>query len=207
MGLGGSNAGDQAAGLAQQQQTQLDSALGQIQGAFSSFTPDFYNKVGQDYTNFALPQVTQQYQQQQKQLQGNLAGQGILDSSGGANLSNQLSQNLAQAQNQVADSALNQAQTFQQGVQQQENTLVNQAEAASDPLSIAQGALAQASSIKAPSLFAPVGNFFSNWANQYGAQQSVNAANQTNTLLNNAISSGFIGSSNFAPLGGSGVIP
>lgn len=205
MGLS-TSVGNQAAQLQQQQQQQLDSSLSTINSAFAGFTPDYFNKVGQDYQNFATPQLEQQFQQQNKQLTGSLESQGITHSSAANELSDQLTQNLKQAQAGIADTGLQQEQGFQQQVQQQQNTLISQAEAASDPLSIAQGALGQAASIKAPSLFAPVGNFFSNWATTYGAQQQANASEQTNQLLNNAISSGFAGNQSFglAPIGGAG---
>lgn len=208
MGLGGSSVGDTSTALAQQTQADQDQGLQQINQAFSGFTPGFYNQVQQDYTNYATPQLEQQYQDESKQLQGGLASQGLQKSSAGAELTAQLGASLKQQQAGVQDAGLSQAQSFQSNVEQQQNQLTQQLEASADPLSIAQSALGVASNIKAPSLFAPVGNFFSDWANQYGAQQQVTALNNNNATLNQALQSSWLGApgTGMAGLGSSGVI-
>lgn len=203
-----SSAGDQASAIAAQQKADLDTGLNQVNQAFSGFTPSYYNKVQQDYTNFAQPQLMTQYASNKKQVQGDLASKGLLKSSAAQELTGGLDKELATQERGVADAGLSQAQQFQQQVEQQKNTLVNQLQASSDPLAIAQGALSQASSIQAPSLFAPVGNFFSNWSNQYAASKAADSFTQNNTLLNNALASGLAGtgSTNFAPSNNFGVI-
>lgn len=207
MGLG-SSVGDTATQLADRQAREQKEGLQQIQTAFAGFNPDFYNRVQQDYVNWADPQLQSQYLNQRKQMEGSLAGQGLTRSSAAANDEGSLRQELAKQQRGVEDAGLQTAQSFEQSVQGQENTLVNQMMASSDPLSIAQGALTTAASIKAPSLFAPVGNFFTNWANNYAANKSANALVQNNNLLNNVLQSGVVGTGDFGFSSGakSGVI-
>lgn len=203
----GSTAGDQSEALAQQQQTNLNQALSQINSAFAGFNPSYYSNIQKEYENFATPQLMQQYQGNLKNLQGNLSSQGLTRSSAASQLTGALNQNLAAGERGIADTGLQQAQQFQGQVQQQQNQLVNQAEISSDPLAIAQGALSTAASITPPSQFAPVGNLLSNWSNFYQADQQNNAVNLYNTQLNAALTAGLAGSGGgFSPASTSGVI-
>lgn len=200
MCLGSSNAGDVAREQQQQQQSAIESGMKQINSAYSGFNDDFYNKVKKDYTSFASPQLYQQYGQNVKNLDYNLANRGLTRSSAGSDLSGLLSQGLAQGQQGVADAAQGQSDTIKNQVAQSKNTLVGQLQASADPASIAQQALTTAAGFKAPSTFAPVGNFFSNWASLYGANSQ---ANQYNALLNSQLFNKTVGGgtgNNFAPI-------
>lgn len=177
MSWGQSNAGTQAVAEQQQQQQNVTNAVNQINQAFSGFGPSFYNQATQNYENWALPQVMNQYQQSEQSLQDKLGNQGLLNSSAGEQEQGQLSQALAGAENQVANTGISQSQSLQQQVAQEQANLVGQANAASDPLSVAQSAINQASSVQAPSSFAPIGNLFQGFANTYLGSQLANTYN------------------------------
>lgn len=196
MPWGNSNAGDQAVALQQQQQQAVQAATGQINNAFSGFTPNFYNQRAQTYENYAAPQLEQQYQTSEANMKDKLGNQGLLDSSAAQQESGALAENLATAENSIANTAIGQSQSLQQQVAQEQANLVGQANAASDPLSVAQNAIGAASSLQTPSAFAPIGNLFQNFANTYLGSQLANTYNPSvySSFLYNPSSGNSIGS-------------
>lgn len=184
MSCGSSNAGDQLANQQRQQQKLTDESVGKINQAFQGFNPNFYNGVAQTYQNWALPQVGQQFQQNQNQLQYKLANQGLGNSSQSQFLNNQLSQAKTQAQQQVAQQGLQQEQQLQQQVGQQKNQLIGQAQTATSPNAIGQQAISAAAGFGAPSSFQPLGNMFSQFGQYYLANQLANTYNPATQQLN-----------------------
>ena|SRR5271157_116550 len=178
MGCGSSNAGDYARQQQQQQQAAIQTGMGQINQAFSGFTPQFYQGVQNAYQNYATPQVYQQYQPMQQQLDYRLANQGLMGSGADQFLHQQLGQQLGQAQQQVGNQALQQSRNLQQQVGQEKSNLISQLNTASDPSSVAQQATSMASQFQSPSAFQPLGQLFGNFANMYLANQNANAYNQ-----------------------------
>lgn len=192
MSCGSNTAANQLAQQQQQQQNWTNQAIGGINQAFSGFTPAFFQKAGQAYTSYATPQLQQQFQQNKNNLVGNLADQGILNSSAAQQSQNALSQALTQGQQGIANQALATQQGLQQQVGQQESNLYQQAQNTNNPAQIGQQALMAASNINAPSTFTPIANAFSNFANAYtagrGASLYNNFANQyLNSYSNPAI--------------------
>lgn len=179
MGFGGSsNAGDQAQSNYLAQQAAIGQGLSQINNTFSGFTPAFYNQRQQDYVNYAMPQLQQQYQQNQQGLNYNLGQQGLLKSSAGQNLNSQLGQQYTLGQQNLQNQGLQQSQQLQQQVANTQGQLISQLTASANPSSVAGQAINSAANYSAPSAFAPVGNLFSQWGNIYAAN-SLAGAGQT----------------------------
>lgn len=207
MSWGQSNAGSLAVQQQQQQQQNVTQAVNQINQTFSGFGPSFYNQAGQDYTNWAAPQVQQQYQQNEQSLQDKLANQGLTNSSASEQEQGQLKEALAQAQEQVGNTAQSQVQSLQQQVAQEKAGLIEQANVANDPLSVAQQAISTAAGVQAPSITQPLGNLFQGFANTYLGSQLANTYNPTlySSFLYNP-SSGGGGGSIGAGLGSSSTV-
>jgi hypothetical protein len=202
MGCGG-GATDPSVALNKQQVTQennTNQAIAGVNSAFAGFDPAFYQKVQDSYTNWALPQLQNQYQTANSSLGYKLAGQGLLDSSAATQGQNALSSAMTQNQNQIANNAVAQSQALQQTVGQEKSNLIGQAQTATDPSSFAQSATAMAAGTQAPSTFAPLGSMFANFGNQYLANQNSNSYNQLAQLL-----SGFTNQNTFA--GGGATLP
>jgi hypothetical protein len=174
MSFGGSNSGDAATQLYNQQQGAITQGLGQLNQTFSGFTPQFYQQRAQDYTNFAMPQLNQQYQQNQQGLQSNLANQGILNSSAAQSLSSQLGGQYRLGQQNILNQGQQQAQQLQSNVANTQAQLTNQLTQSANPSSVAGAAVNAASQYSAPSAFAPIGNLFSQWGNIYAANSLSN---------------------------------
>lgn len=178
MGCGGNSSGaDQLRAQQQQQQQWTNQAVGNINQAFSGFTPQFYQGIGNQYMNWALPQLTNQYQQTGQQLGAKLANQGISKSSGAQNAWNQLQNTNSLNQQQIASQAQQQSNQLRQQVGQEQANLIGQAQTATNPQAIGQQATEAALSFGAPSAFQPLGNMFGNFANLYLANNLANTYN------------------------------
>ncbi|MDE2097297.1 MAG: hypothetical protein KGL39_08650 [Patescibacteria group bacterium] len=175
MGCGSTNAAAGIQAQQQQQQALTDQSVQSINSAFSKFNPSFYQGVQNAYTNWALPQVQQQYQTNQQQLGAKLANQGILNSSAANQAKNALSGAMTQAQNTVANSAVQQGNQLQQQVAQEQANLIGQAQSATNPSSLGTQAASVAASIQAPSTFSALGNMFQNFGTQYLGGQTGNS--------------------------------
>ena len=185
MGCGSSSSASSAALQQQQQQQEANTnkAVASVNSAFSGFDPAFYQKVQDSYTNWALPQLQTQYQTANNSLGYQLAGQGLLNSSAATQGQNALSAAMTQNQNQIANNAVGQSQALQQTVGQEKSNLIGQAQTATDPSSFGQSAIAMAAGTQAPSTFAPLGSMFTNFGNQYLANQNASSYNQLAQLL------------------------
>ena len=175
MGCGSNNnAATQLRGQQQQQQAYTNSAVNQINQAFSGYTPQFYNNYGQNYMNWALPQLGQQYQQTSQQLGGKLANQGLTNSSAAQNQWNQLQNTNSLNQQGIASTAQQMQNQLQQQVGQEQAGLIGQAQQSTNPMQVAQGATAAAAGFGTPSAFQPLGNLFGNFAQLYLGNQLQN---------------------------------
>ena len=196
------NPASQLQAQVQQQQGLTDQAVQGIQSAFSGFNAPFYQGAQNAYTNWAAPQVQQQFQQAGQQLGFKLGGQGLLNSSAANQGQNALSSAMTTAQNQVGNQAVATSQALQSQVGQEEANLIGQAQTASNPGALANSAQAQAASTQVPSTFAPIGNMFTSFGNQYLQGQQSNAYNNMfNQYLNGFSNPGVFGSQQ--TLGGS----
>lgn len=176
---GGSDAASAARKQQQQQQQKIDAATGQINAAFAGFDPAFYQARTKAYETYAMPQLNQQYQNVQSGLYGKLANQGLLNSSAAGVEKGAMQQSLAEAQQNIANAALQQSQALQRQVGQEKANLIGQANVAASPLSVSQSALESASGFSAPSPFAPIGQMFQGFGNMYLGSQVGNTYNPT----------------------------
>lgn len=174
-----SGGGPDYASIAQQQEQQRQQAITQgtqnINRAFAGFTPQFYQGRVKAYENFAMPQLSQQYQVNKNQVGFNLANRGIFGGSAANKQYGDLNTAMAQAQQGIADQGLAQANALQQQVEQQRNQLLGQLYQGADPSGAGAAAAQTAASFAQPSTFGPLANQFQNFANTYYLSQLINA--------------------------------
>ena len=162
----------------QQQQQALAKGSANIQGAFSGFNPAFYNKYEESYINQALPQLGDQYRQTLKNLDYSLEDKGLLTGSGAADaLHGALNVQNTQNQNQIVNTAENQAQNLQGQVSNQQAELYSELQQGQNPTAIGQQAVNLAAQTGAPSVFAPLGQAFQNFSNTYLASANAGTYN------------------------------
>ena len=166
------------AGMAKKQESQrqqyITDAQKQVDNAFGGFDQGFYNQRAQAYQDYALPQLSQQYQQNRNAIGFGLANRGLLASSAARNQWTNLGKTMGQAKQQVADQGIGYAQDLQKQIQDQKSVLYNQVYQAADPKSAAANAINVAAGFQQPSVFQPLGNMFGNIANQYLLSQMIN---------------------------------
>jgi hypothetical protein len=171
---GGSDAGAAARAQQQQQQALIDTGTQQVNQIFSRFNPDFYQQKAQAYTNYAMPQLQQQYGKQQRGLDYQLFGQGLQNSSAARSMNNDLNNQMTQATQNIANQGQQQAQQLQQTLVGEQANVLSQLQQSANPSIAAQSAIGYAANAQAPSAFAPIGQMF----NDLGSVYSANKANQ-----------------------------
>jgi hypothetical protein len=82
----------------------------------------------------------------------------------------------------VVNQAQSAAQGLEQNVANEKSQLYGQLQTSENPTAIGQSAANLAAQTAAPSVFAPIGNLFSNWSNLYLANQASNNTTQQNDL-------------------------
>lgn len=165
----------QAANQEQQRQQAITQGTANIDKAFAGFNPAFYNQRAQSYINYAMPQLSQQYQTNKNQVGFGLANRGLIGGSSANKQYSDLNIANAQAQQGIVDAGITQAQQLQQQVEQQRNTLLGQLYQGADPGSAGSAATQTAASFSVPNTWQPLANQFQNFANQYYLSQLINA--------------------------------
>jgi len=150
---------------------------------FEGFQPSFYDKRAQDYTNYALPQLGEQYRTNRNALLYGLSNRGLLnDSSVATQARSGLERTVGQGRQAIADEAQNQAMNLRQQVENSRQQSIQQLYQSADPAQAFQSALNTTAQFHQPSAFAPISDMFSNLAKQYYTQRILNSYQQPYTL-------------------------
>lgn len=110
-------------GRSQEQQT----ATNDINNAFASFTPAYYNKYTQDYVSHYQPEVERQYAQAQNQTTYGLARQGNLNSQTAADQFQNLSVEKGTAEDDINNQAISATNALRQNTLNAKQNLMSQA--------------------------------------------------------------------------------
>lgn len=164
----------QAAAQEQQRQNQISTGTASINNAFSGFTPDFFKGVQQSYTDYATPQLAQQYQNTKNQIGFGLANRGSTKSGAANTAWNDLGQSMATAKQNVVDTGINQANTLQSNINSAKQSEINTLQQTADPAGAAASATSTAAGFATPSTFQPLADQFTNLINQYYSSQLLN---------------------------------
>src|SRR6516162_4286522 len=152
--------GQQAADREAARQRAITQGTASINQAFSGFTPAFYQQRAQDYTNFALPQVGQQYREARNLIGFNLANRGLFGGSASNKQWGDLAETYARAKQNVVDLGQAQAQSLQTAVENAKNTQLGYLYQSADPAQAGAGATAAAASLQTPQAFPIVAEQF-----------------------------------------------
>jgi len=173
---GGGNDSSKEARLAEEaRQVRINQGLADINTKFGQFDQAFYDKQRQNYENFAMPTVAQDYNKSKGMLGYELANRGLLNSSSGVKREASLNRELSKAKRTVADQAQGSVNDLRGQVEDTRSNLINQLEASSDPAAIGSLATAQAGRYNQPLSYQPIGNLFADWTNWNLAGATANA--------------------------------
>lgn len=175
--FGGS--GKDYASMAEEQeaarQQKIKTGTESINNAFAGFTPDFYKKRQQAYQDFAMPQLSDQFNQTKNQIGYNLANRGLLGSGAGERQWTELGKTMTNAKQGIVDSGITQAQQLQSQVEATKNQQLATLYQSADPSEAAAGATSAAAGFVTPSVFPAIANQFNGLLNQYYTSQLINA--------------------------------
>jgi gas vesicle protein len=145
-------------------------ALGQqeISNAFGQFDDNFFNQRAQSFTDFAMPQLDRQHQDQMRQLTAALARSGNLNSSLRGNLMGQLQREYDTGKLSLADQARGFADQARTGVSAAQARLMESNAQLADPGTIRNSAMAEAQGLMANPQFQNLGQMLSNLSANVG---------------------------------------
>jgi hypothetical protein len=139
---------------------------------FEGFQEPFFEQRAQDYVNFALPQLAQQYQQNRNAILFGLANRGLTGSSIEAQARASLEREAGKGRQTIADTGLEQANQLRRDIESARQQAISQLYQSADPAQALQGAVRTAIGFQAPSVLAPLTNMFANLA--YTARRLLN---------------------------------
>lgn len=161
-GGGGDGGAAQARADEAARQARIKQGVSNIDKNFAGFNDAFYGDRAKAYTNFANPQLADQYNRTQQNLTYNLARQGLTASSEAARNAGELQRQYNDNRAQIAAKGMDAANEARQQVEQNRSELMSQLYATSDPTAAASGALNRASVLAQQQSFSPLGQLFAN---------------------------------------------
>ena len=176
---GSQSYGDIAAQQEAKRKKAITEGTAAIDTAFAGFNPQFYAQRGQDYMDFALPQVGRQYRTARNDIGFNLSNRGLTKSGAANKQWGDLATTFTQAKQNVADEAKRQEQQLQSQVEGQRDVQLSFLNQSADPAQAAASATSAAASLAVPSTFPVVQEQFNNLLNTYYYSQLINAYRPT----------------------------
>lgn len=153
-------------------QGRIQHGMALIDQNFSKFNDDFYNQRAQAYTNYAMPQLDQQYDDTYRNLQFALARQGIGQSSEGNNRYGRLSQDYGIQRQGVIDKSMDASADARRGVEDARAGLVMDLQNTANPTAAAQAALNRSAYLSQGPALSPIGQVFGNTLDGLNTYQS-----------------------------------
>lgn len=141
------------------------------------FTPEFFSGIADSYQDFAMPQLTDQHQNANRQLTYDLARGGKLDSSTRATQGGELQKIYSLGVQDVADKALQQQNAARNAVEDARAALIGQVNATGDATGATNAARARAAALSQPAGdFSPIADMFAGFTNNLGSRYAAERA-------------------------------
>ena len=133
-----------------------------IDDAFSGFDDNFFNGVSKAYTDYAQPQLDDQYDQAKKNITYALARNGTINSSIAGDEFGTLAKQYATNQTGIQATGDNYANSERQSLAADKNDVTNQLVSSGDASGASTAALSSAKVLAQPPSFSPLGTLFTN---------------------------------------------
>jgi DNA-binding XRE family transcriptional regulator len=151
-------------------QQNIAMGAGEISSLFSQFNDDFYNKRATDYTNYALPQLDRQYQDEMRNLIAQLARSGNLNSSLRGDLTGKLQTQYNTQKMSIQDTANRYAMDARSQAEQARAQLLKSNSELADPGLIRTMAQAQAQGVGVAPQYQNLGQMIASLSNSIPEQ-------------------------------------
>ena len=162
----------------QQRQEAIRQGTANIDSMFNGqFTDDYFKKQGQNFLDYANPQLESQYADAQKELTYSLSRAGLLDSSVRADKEAELQKKYDLNKQQIADQALSYSTDARNNVEKSRSDLITMLNATGDAQGAANSAMTRASALSQPQAFSPLTQLFSDFTSALGTQAAIEKAN------------------------------
>lgn len=175
-------------------QNYIAKGSGEIASAFGQFDDNFYNSRASDYTNYALPQLDREFQDEQRALIAQLARSGNLNSSLRGDLTGKLQGQYNTSKMRIQDTANNYANQARSQAEVARANLMKSNSELADPGLIRTMAQAQASGIKVAPQYQSLGDLISSLAGSLPSQPGAQTQALPGVELYNGGSTGSSGS-------------
>lgn len=178
--MGGKGGGNEAAKMREDEQARqqrIRQGTGRIDEIFGQFDDDFFGERRKAFTDFATPQLQDQYGDAQKQLTFALARNGTLDSSVRGQKAGELQKEYDLTKQQVADQALASETDARNAVEDSRANLVAMLNSTGDAQGAANMAMNRATALSKPTPFSPLTGLFSSFTQGLGQQAALERAN------------------------------
>jgi hypothetical protein len=141
------------------------------------FTPDYYESQKKAYTDYATPQLDDQYSAAQKQLTFSLARGGNIDSSAASGQTADLQKQYDLNKQKIADDALSYGAKAKTSVEDARSNLVSLLNSTGDAEGAANSAVSRAAALSQPAAYSPLTSLFADFTNALGTVAAQNRAN------------------------------
>jgi len=141
------------------------------------FDPAFYDARKQSYLDYALPQISDQYTDANKQLTYALDRAGTLDSSIRSAKTGDLQKLYDRNMQQATDQALSYENQAKTGVEDARSNLITTLNATGDAEGAANAAIARSQTLAQAPTYSPLSNLFADFTSLLGTQAAQDRAN------------------------------
>jgi len=178
----GGGKGDSGAGEArareEARQASIRDGMSRVDGIFSKFNDDFYNSRATAYTDYATPQVEDQWKKAQDELTFALSRSGLLNSSVAAEKQGDARRQYDRQKQAIASTGQDYSNQARGDVEKNRSDVIGQLNATADPFAAAAAANNRSAMLNAAPAFQPLGMVFQNIASNIGTQMESKRANE-----------------------------
>lgn len=145
---------------------------------FKGYQPEFYQAREKAYTDFALPQLADQYQSARDNTTFGLSNVGLSGSSVGEKARFKLEKAMSTSRQNVAEEGINQSNKLRDQVEQSRQQAIQQLYQTGDPTQALKTAINTSASFERPGGFNQLANGFGDVMNQFYIQKLLQGYNQ-----------------------------
>lgn len=149
-----------------------------VERTFKGYQPEFYQAREKAYTDFALPQLADQYQSARDNTTFGLSNVGLSGSSVGEKARFKLEKAMNTGRQNVAEEGINQSNKLRDQVEQSRQQAIQQLYQTGDPTQALKTAINTSSTFERPGGFNQLANGFGDVMNQFYIQKLIQGYNQ-----------------------------